>query len=277
MSLRETYLFLHRQGWLPIFVRDRFDANLLAEACIEAGARVIEVTCRRPGALREIRSIRSAHPELRILAGSTVDSETMVRFDRGRGGSLPSFAELADAGADGFVSQFPFCDETIERFRRSHVLIPGAESGAEAYGLIARGAHFAKLYAVSLFGGPAYVRAVSGAPTHGLLPFFVTGGVSRERIPGYVEAGATLLGGGWDIMLGADYAPLQEKPEMGRLVGALTACLTTFREARRRQQPELATAAAGTDEEYLRAIRHYHPFAEGVDHASGEAESALHG
>ena len=36
MDLKEKYVRLHKQGFVPIFVNDNFDAVLLADACVEA-------------------------------------------------------------------------------------------------------------------------------------------------------------------------------------------------------------------------------------------------
>ena len=261
MSVRDAYLAVHRQGWIPIFPRDGFDALFLADACAEAGASVIEVTCRRPAVVDEIKRIKGRHPSLRILVGSTVDFDEMVRFNRQRGGHLPTLDELADLGVDGFVSQLPLRLETIVKYRDSHVLMPGVETGTEAYRVVADGAHFAKIYAASLFGGPDYIRAITAAPTHGLLPIFVTGGVSREKIRGYLGARAISLGAGWDLMLGERHKPLQEAPVLSELVETLSAYMREFDSARREFYPALTEALSGSDEAYLRAIPHYHPFA----------------
>ena len=48
MSIKETYVKILKQGWIPIFVRDAFDALKLAEICVRAEIDVIEVACRRP-------------------------------------------------------------------------------------------------------------------------------------------------------------------------------------------------------------------------------------
>jgi len=258
MSVRESYVAVHRQGWLPIFVRDAFDAVFLADVCAAAGLPVIEITCRRPGVVEEIRRIRKRHPGLCILVGSTVDSDAMVRFLRRRIEGFPTLAELADLGVDGFVSRLPFADETIERYRRTHLLIPAAESAAEAYLLVAKGAHFAKFYAAWMFGGPAYVRTATAAPTHGLLPILVTGGVTKETILPYLEAGAALLGGGFDMMLGENYTRQQQEPCRDGLICVVASYRDAVAAGRERVAPELARAV--TDADYVAAITHYHSF-----------------
>ena len=62
LQLAEHYVTLHRQGFVPILVADRFDAVLLAEAAVAAGAEIIEITCRRRGVCDDIERIKKAFP-----------------------------------------------------------------------------------------------------------------------------------------------------------------------------------------------------------------------
>lgn len=263
MTLQRKYEILYRQGFAPIFVADQFDAVLLAEASIAAGAKVIEVTCRRPNALAEIKQIKQLFPELIVLAGSVVDDGPMLEFlRRRRTPPMPSLAQLSDAGADGFVSAMPLSLAAIGRWSKSHLLLPGTETVAEAVAALEAGAHFAKLFTADLVGGPARVKRLTSAPLHGLLPLFVTGGVTTERMPEYVAAGAILLGSGWDLMLGADYAALQANPDRPRIAGQLERFLTAMRNARDQFATPVAKAASLEGEVFLAALPHLHPFNE---------------
>jgi len=263
MSVKDTYVAVHKQGWLPIFVDDGFDAVFLADVCVEGGCSVIETTCRRPNVLEEIKRIKQQHPSLKILVGSTVDSDRFVSFLNDKGKEFPSLDVLADIGVDGFVSLFPFLDQTLEKYRNTHFLMPGVETVGEAYKAVDKGAHFAKLFAAAIHGGADYVRHFCTAPTHKLLPLFVTGGVTTQRIPEYLTAGAVLLGGGWDLMLGDEYNGLRERNKRETLVNALKKFRDVFHDARRLLCPHFYEALDETDETYLAAIHHYHPFRKG--------------
>lgn len=260
MSLMQTYIELHKQGWLPIFVRDNFDAVFLADVCVQAGARVVEITCRRPHVSDDIRRIRAAHPDLRILVGSTIDSDVMVEFSKHKKRPIPRLAQLAALDVQGFISLLPFSQETILRYRGTHLLIPGVETSGQAYRAITSGAHFAKIHAASLFGGASYVRSFTSAPTFGLLPLFVTGGISQEKIQKTLKAGAALLGGGWDLMLSHDYQQLQLNPSPQALLTTLSAFLKTFQKARKAITPKLFGLLSAPSNDYLAAVDHYHPF-----------------
>lgn len=263
MTLLQKYHALYRQGFVPIFVADRFDAVMLAEASIAAGARVIEVTCRRAEALSEIQRIKARFPELIVLAGSTVDDGAMLHFlKRRRTPPMPSLADLASAGADGFVSAMALSTTTIARWSRTHLLIPGVETVSEAVAVLEAGAHFAKLFTADLVGGPARVRRMTSAPLHGLLPLFVTGGISLQRIAEYVDAGAILLGAGWDLMLADRYQPLQNEPHSTALAEALKSFLVAMSDARKTFAPRIASLSVVEGRQLVDALPHYHPFGE---------------
>lgn len=257
MSLVEKYCLLYRQGFVPIFVSDRLDAVILAEAAVRAGAKAVEITCRRERIVDDIRRVRKAFPELLVFTGSVVDDGPMAEFLRSRRPEVPSLAELLDLDIDGFVSALPLSPETIARLSRTHLVIPGVETVSEAVRAVEAGAHFAKFFTAVLIGEHRRVALVMSAALHRLLPIFVTGGVTLEKIEPYVEAGAALLGSGWDVILGGRYRELLEKPGPEELADALRRYLDAVSGVRARHQPGLG---GDTPAEYLAKIPHYHPF-----------------
>ncbi len=112
-QLAKRYVTLHRQGFVPIFVADRFDAVLLAEAAVVAGAEVVEITCRRSGVCDDIERSKRAFPELMILVGSTVDDGPMLDFLQRRRPDMPSIGQVCDLGVDGIVSAMPLSLDTV--------------------------------------------------------------------------------------------------------------------------------------------------------------------
>lgn len=258
VELKEKYAAIHRQGWLPIFVKDRFDALMLAEACMAAGIRVIEVTCRRPGAAQEIAAIKRKYPDLLVIAGSTVDYAPATGFLQSRGKPVLSVDALADAGADGFASQLAFSAETLGRLSGTHIFMPGVETLNEALLSLRLGAHFVKFWGCD----PARVKMINRFATFELFPVLVTGGVTLAKMSGYVEAGTAVLATGWDAMLGERYGEQQQKPDFDVLVDLARQYADEMQAARMRFDPNYSTlAAAGTDR-YLRALANYHPFVE---------------
>lgn len=257
-DVRSDYLTVHRQGFVPIFVADRFDAVALAGACVEAGASAVEITCRRAGVVDEVRRVRREFPSLTILIGSVVDDGPMLDYLRRKRPDFPTLAELADLGVDGFVSAAPLSAVTLGRYRDTHLLMPGVETVREAWAALEAGAHFAKLFTTSVTGGPQRVAQVCSAPLHGLPPIFVTGGVTLERIEPFMAAGAAVLGSGWDVLLGSEYEAQQDRPESAVLADALRSFVSRAAECRASLGwPALSLG----DREYLGALGHYHPLA----------------
>jgi 2-dehydro-3-deoxyphosphogluconate aldolase/(4S)-4-hydroxy-2-oxoglutarate aldolase len=261
-ALAERYRAVHQQGFLPIFVADRLDAVQLAEAAVAAGAKAVEITCRRAAVCDDIRRVRAALPELLVLVGSVVDDGPLLNFLQSQRPRIPSIAQLCDLGVDGFVSALPLSQRTIERLASTHVLVPGVETVTEAVRAIEAGAHFAKFFNTNSLGEHHRVAMVTSSPLYGLLPIFVTGGVTLAKIDPYVEARVALLGSGWDMILGGYYQFAQENPKTAELAAALKRYLLAMTEARARHQPQLG----GNDtRQYLRSIPHYHPFLQWID------------
>lgn len=181
----------------------------------------------------------------------------MLDFLRQRRGDMPTLAELADLGVDGFVSAMPLSASTISHWSATHLLMPGIETPTEAVRAVEAGAHFAKFFTASTSGADARIATVTSAALHHLLPTFVTGGITRERIAPYVKARTALLGSGWDVLAADAYQQLQDQPDTRELAARLSAFLDEMTRARQAHQPELL-AADGTVS--LDQIPHYHPF-----------------
>lgn len=256
MQLQDKYIRIHRQGWLPIMVGDRLNALDLADACVKAGVSAIEITCRRRGVLEEIRQIKLRYPKLLVLTGSVVEEPKLLKYLRQQRDDYPTMEELVACGVDGFVAQFCFSNEALLRYSNSHIMIPGVETIKEATEAIRYGAHFVKFCAVS----PERIGQINSEATFKLLPVFYTGGASTERIQAYVKAGAALLGGGWDLMLGNRYEAQQEKAEPEVLLASVKAYLDAFQAARMSTVPDYGQQLLADSEVYLKGLRHYHPF-----------------
>ncbi|MBN2293637.1 MAG: hypothetical protein JXM70_14505, partial [Pirellulales bacterium] len=184
-TMAQRYRIVHQQGFLPICVDDRFDAMVLAEAAVQAGAKAIEITCQRARIREELFQIRRQLPELLVMVGSAVDEGPMLDFLKRRRPSMPSIDELIDLGAHGFVSAMPISLETIARVTQTHLFIPGVETPTEVVRAVEAGAHFAKFYNVIHLGEHLRVDLLMGPALHRLLPLMITGGVTREKIDSY--------------------------------------------------------------------------------------------
>ena len=252
-SLFDTYRATHQQGFIPIFVRDDFDTRTLLEACLAAGLRVIEYTLRRGDCRQAIAAIRRDHPELIVLAGSTIDHAGFVAQLRPRHPQLMSVDELAAAGVHGFVSQLPWTAASLARWSATHLVCPYADSLVAGFHQLVAGAHFIKMTGPSLDA----IRQAHSPPTFGLMPLFVTGGQTPATIGATVDAGAHLIASGFDLML-RDVPPASLTAS--KVADVLRTHVAAVHEARARAYPDLRQDPDAPRGQWLASLPHVHPF-----------------
>jgi 2-dehydro-3-deoxyphosphogluconate aldolase / (4S)-4-hydroxy-2-oxoglutarate aldolase len=157
------------------------DLSSVLAALREGGITQLEVTLDTPGALETVRRERAAS---RSVGVGTVVSAEDVR-DAARAGAafvvgpavMPAMVEAAvGLGVDA---------------------IPGAFTPTEILTARDLGAPAVKLFPAPV-GGPAYIRALRG-PIPGV-PFVPTGGIAVEDVRAYLEAGASCVGLGADLV-----------------------------------------------------------------------------
>jgi len=88
--------------------------------------------------------------------------------------------------------------------------------------------------------------------TYRCFPFFVTGGMKHDVLPGYVAAGVLAFGAGFDLILKG--CPANTGVEQA--AAAVKTYLDTTRQARERVYPALTRAADADDAGWLAALEH---------------------
>jgi 2-keto-3-deoxy-6-phosphogluconate aldolase len=249
--LFDAYRAFHEQGFIPIFVHDDLDSKMLVDACIEAGARGIEYTLRRRDANEMIPWIRENYPNLYLLAGSTMDNEGIVGRVKRRHPQALTVAELDAMDVDGFVSMMAYSEQSIRKYAPTRLLMPCAMTSNEAFFQIGAGAHFAKLIGPDV----EMVKRCRAVPTYDYCPIMITGGMTTQRIPEAVTAGAVLIGSGFDLMLKGE-----RNPTRATIVQRLREFIEVTAEARAKQWPEMAAAMGGDAQAWLDSLPHIHPF-----------------
>jgi 2-keto-3-deoxy-6-phosphogluconate aldolase len=249
----DVYRTMHTQGFVPIFVEDDRDTRILVEGCVEAGLKVIEYTLRRPDCRESIPWILKEFPDLYAVVGSTIDHDGMVRNLRRRYPQLMTLQEIADLGAHGFVSLVAWTEASIRKWSPTHIVCPQAQNMNEAFLHVAAGAHFSKMLGPEL----DTVKRARSAPTFDFCPVIATGGLTRDRIPETIAAGAVMVAGGFDILL-KDLDSSRLTVEQVRDV--LSQCLEVTQTARDQAYPELMKNRSADRETWLASLPHYHPF-----------------
>ncbi len=250
-QLFRAYRKLIEQAWIPIFVDDAFDTEILLEGCRLAGLDVIEYTLRRRDAKQIVPTLKSRLPDTVILMGSTVDSEEIVQERKRRFPQLMTLSEL-EPYVDGFVSMLPYSDETLQKYRHTHLCIPTAETGGEALRQIKSGAAIIKVLGPDL----SLSKRLHALPTFNYCPTYVTGGITTERMEDAFSAGNILCATGFDVLLkGIDPSALTPELVAERILSFVAAAI----DARNRVCPSLKDTAHLSDEEFRAALPNYCP------------------
>lgn len=153
------------------------DAAAIADAAIDGGIQVIEVTFTVPNAPELISAVRSRHP------GAVVGAGTVLTTDQ--------LDAAVVAGAEFAVS--PVFDEEVaaRAERRGMPFAPGAATPTEIARAASAGAALVKIYPAATLG-PGFVRAVRDVlPTIPLMP---TGGIRPADVEAWLDAGARAVG-----------------------------------------------------------------------------------
>lgn len=155
----------------------------VAEAAVEGGVAVIEVTLDSPNALDGIARLVARGDEAFIGAGT-------VR-------TRQETSDAVSAGARFVVSPIVSTDVIDEARRQGVDTIPGAATPTEIWLAVTAGAAAVKVFPVATLGGAEYLKAV-GAPL-GHPPLLATGGVDVSNARALLEAGAFAIGVGGSI------------------------------------------------------------------------------
>jgi 2-dehydro-3-deoxyphosphogluconate aldolase/(4S)-4-hydroxy-2-oxoglutarate aldolase len=160
------------------------EAIRIAEACVEGGATVLELTFTVPGAVDIIQRLskRDASSSLIVGAGTVLDPET---------------ARLAILAGAHFVVSPAMNAETAKLCNRYQIpYLPGAGTVREIIEAMESGADIIKVFPGETTG-PAFVKAVKAAlPQAALMP---TGGVSLENVRSWIKAGCVAVGVGGNL------------------------------------------------------------------------------
>ena len=168
---------------IPVLsIADASKAADLAQALVNGGVPIVEVTLRTEAALASIAAIRKTCPDALVGAGTIID---------------PAQIDSAiDHGAQFLISP-GLTPELAAAFRGCPVpVIPGVATASEIMHARAAGFHQLKFFPAKASGGPAALRALS-APFADV-SFCPTGGISMATMTDYLALPAVnCVGGSW--------------------------------------------------------------------------------
>lgn len=160
-------------------IEDRH-ADLSAQALIDGGIRLMEVTMNTPGALPIIERWRS-----NFSARAAIGAGTVLDLDMAR--------EAIAAGAQFLIS--PNLDEEVIAYamERGVSVWPGVMTPTEIVRAWRAGAEAVKVFPMGTLGCK-YLKEIRAPLNH--IPMMATGGVDLDNIGDYFRAGACAVGMG---------------------------------------------------------------------------------
>jgi 2-dehydro-3-deoxyphosphogluconate aldolase/(4S)-4-hydroxy-2-oxoglutarate aldolase len=167
---------------IPVIVIDRVeDAVPLAQALVQGGLPVLEVTLRTPAAFEAMRAMAQV-PGAVVGAGTVLDAR--------------QYAQVAEAGARFAVSP-GYTGELAAAARANAVpWLPGAVTASEVMRARADGLRLLKFFPAQAAGGVPVLKAFASVFPD--MVFCPTGGVTVDNAASYFAAGNVLcVGGSW--------------------------------------------------------------------------------
>lgn len=181
-SLNARHLVEHGPV-IPVIVIDRVeDAVPLAQALVDGGVKVLEITLRTPAGLPAISEIAREVPEAVVGAG-TVRSVAELRAARDAGATF--------AVSPGFLPEIGQASRDM-----GMLLLPGVATASEVMAAQAQGFDFLKLFPAVPVGGLALLKALAGPFPD--VAFCPTGGLTPENAGDFLALPNVLVcGGSW--------------------------------------------------------------------------------
>ncbi len=185
---------------IPVMVINQLQhAVPLANALVEGGLKVLEITLRTPIALEAIKAIKAEVPGAIVGAGTIINVDTMN--------------QAIDAGSEFLVSPGT-TDSLIDAALKSGVpLLPGIISPSEVMKLLDKGITEMKFFPAEAAGGVPMVQSIGGPLPQ--VTFCPTGGVNPKNALEYLALkNVACVGGSW--MAPADLVDAEDWDEIKR-------------------------------------------------------------
>jgi 2-dehydro-3-deoxyphosphogluconate aldolase/(4S)-4-hydroxy-2-oxoglutarate aldolase len=159
-------------------------ALFAAETVNRGGIPIAEITNTTPGAADVIAQLSRTHPDMVVGAGTVLDVETACR--------------CLDAGAK-FLTSPGLVPEVVEFAVTNDVVVfPGALTPTDVIAAWKAGADFVKIFPCAPVGGHTYIRALKAPLPQ--VPLIASGGVNQTTAIRFIQAGATALGIGSELI-----------------------------------------------------------------------------
>ncbi len=172
----------------------------LANALVEGGIKVLEITLRTSVALDAIKKIKAEVPNAIVGAGTIINLETL---------------DKAIAAGSEFIVSPGVTDSLINAALKTGVpILPGIATSSEVMNLLEKGITEMKFFPAEAAGGIPMVKSIGGPFPQ--VTFCPTGGVNPKNAADYLALkNVACVGGSW--MAPADLVDAENWDEINRL------------------------------------------------------------
>lgn len=170
---------------VPVIALDNVeDALALAEALLEGGISIMEITLRTKAGLKAIEAIAKSIPQMNVGAGTVLNAS--------------DFQQAVDHGAQ-FVFSPGISEALMQTSKELDIaLIPGVATASEVMLAKNNGFEHCKLFPATLAGGVEALKAFSGP--FASMRFCPTGGVNLKNVNDFLSlSNVVCVGGSWIV------------------------------------------------------------------------------
>jgi 2-dehydro-3-deoxyphosphogluconate aldolase/(4S)-4-hydroxy-2-oxoglutarate aldolase len=183
--MTDPFLTIAAIGIVPVIaIESAEDAVALADALLEGGLPVAEITFRTPAAAPVLTKLSADRPQLLAGAGTVLNLASLeaARGSGARFGLAPGFdARIVEAAAK---AKLPFA--------------PGVMTPSDVSAAVALGVRIMKFFPAGTAGGPKALEAIAAPFAHLGLSFIPTGGVSLDNLGVWLKVKSVIaVGGTW--------------------------------------------------------------------------------
>jgi len=185
-AMSETpFAALTRIGVVPVIaIEQAGDALALADALLEGGLRVAEITFRTSAAAESLARLRDARPELLLGAGTVLEVAQV---------------QAAVAAGARFALAPGFDPEIVQAAARHGLpFAPGVMTPSDLGAAAKCGIRLAKFFPAASAGGPRALEAIAAPFAHLNMRYIPTGGVSLDTMQDWLKLKiVAAVGGTW--------------------------------------------------------------------------------
>jgi 2-dehydro-3-deoxyphosphogluconate aldolase/(4S)-4-hydroxy-2-oxoglutarate aldolase len=170
---------------IPVIALEEVEAALpLADALLEGGLPVVEITFRTAAAAEVLRVLCRERPQLLVGAGTILTAANL---------EATKSAGAAFAVAPGLNPRI------VEQAQKLDLpFLPGVATPTDIEAALALGCKLLKFFPAEALGGVAMLEALSAPYKHAGIRFVPTGGVTPSNLPNYLALDTVAaVGGTW--------------------------------------------------------------------------------